>query len=214
MPAFLLGVREGLLEEFGTRTGSARSVQLDSSASKQKEWESTDAEVSQDTFIVEDAVLAQCLLETLRLSTTVLQIINKRTMQDTEFEGFTIPKGWVLGGPLLPRENLISPEVFDPSRFNQNPDLYSFIAFGRGPRMCSGEEFGMAVMQPFLYHLVQNSDWELVDPEEEFTMFFAPRPKHSLQTELKTSLQVRPQPRLYPQTGTAGAQTVQYQGLL
>lgn len=80
--------------------------------------------------------------------------------------------------------------------------------------MCSGEEFGMAVMQPFLYHLVQNSDWELVDPEEEFTMFFAPRPKHSLQTELKTSLQVRPQPRLYPQTGTAGAQTVQYQGLL
>ncbi|BBN12751.1 protein MpCYP818A1 [Marchantia polymorpha subsp. ruderalis] len=127
------------------------------------------------------------LLETLRMRTTVPQL-NKETVQDLEFEGFTIPKGWVV--TCCPRqthnreENFPNPELFDPSRFNQSPDLYSFIPFGRGPRMCPGEKFGMTVMQVFLYHLVAKFDWELVDPEEQFTMFFAPTPKNGLPVKL------------------------------
>ena len=35
-----------------------------------------------------------------------------------------------------------NPAVFDPENFSKDPDLFSFLAFGQGPRNCIGRLIG------------------------------------------------------------------------
>lgn len=82
-------------------------------------------------------------------------------------------------------EYFCNPEKFDPDRFNERHEPFSFIPFGQGNRICPGNEFAKLEMQVFLYHLVLRYDWELVEADERTIMFFIPYPTHGLPLLLK-----------------------------
>ncbi|KAL3683356.1 hypothetical protein R1sor_001378 [Riccia sorocarpa] len=128
------------------------------------------------------------IYEAVRLHAPTSQL-NKQALSDLEFAGCRIPKDWVVvlfaGETHTKEENFPSPEVFNPDRFNEKIDLYSFIPFGRGARMCPGEKFATVLMQIFLYHLVQRFEFELVRPEEKFVMLLG-RPNTDLPVKLKS----------------------------
>ncbi|KAH9288764.1 hypothetical protein KI387_032881, partial [Taxus chinensis] len=98
----------------------------------------------------------------------------KQTKIDVIYGGYTIPKGWKVHYSIRHTNNkeeyFSSPEIFDPDRFNERHEPFSFIPFGQGNRMCPGNEFAKLIMEVFLYHLVVRYDWDLVDANERIDM--------------------------------------------
>ncbi|KAL4563063.1 hypothetical protein LXL04_027094 [Taraxacum kok-saghyz] len=99
----------------------------------------------------------------------------RRAMQDIEYRGFMIPKGWqvVISQSMTHMNNDIfqDPTTFNPTRFEKHapqPPPYSFVAFGAGPRMCPGIELAKMETLAMMHHLVTQFRWELVDRDESF----------------------------------------------
>ncbi|KAH9320713.1 hypothetical protein KI387_015352, partial [Taxus chinensis] len=94
----------------------------------------------------------------------------KKAKVDVVYGGYTIPKGWKVHYSVRQTNNkeeyFPSPERFDPDRFNERHEPFSFIPFGQGNRMCPGNEFARLEMELFLYHLVLRYDWELIEVDE------------------------------------------------
>ncbi|KAJ9566247.1 hypothetical protein OSB04_002213 [Centaurea solstitialis] len=103
-------------------------------------------------------------------------IINfRRTMQDIEYEGYTIPKGWqvIMSRSVTHMDNSIfqNPTIFDPTRFEKNAQLpppYSFVPFGAGPRMCPGIELAKMEILAMMHRLVTQFTWVLLNKDEPF----------------------------------------------
>jgi (+)-abscisic acid 8'-hydroxylase len=94
--------------------------------------------------------------ETLRAA-SVLSFTFREAVQDVEYDGYLIPKGWKVL-PLFRRihhssEFFPDPEKFDPSRFEVAPKPYTYMPFGNGVHSCPGSELAKLEMLILLHHL-------------------------------------------------------------
>ncbi|KAK7820386.1 cytochrome p450 85a1 [Quercus suber] len=98
--------------------------------------------------------------ESLRLASVAPGILRK-TIQDIEVNGYTIPKGWCL--LVVPSAIQLNPNIyedplsFDPWRWqgiSANVTAKNFIPFGAGTRTCAGADFSKVFMAVFLHVLV------------------------------------------------------------
>ncbi|XP_039852124.1 taxadiene 5-alpha hydroxylase-like [Panicum virgatum] len=131
-------------------------------------------------------------LETLRLVPPVFGNF-RRAIEDTEFDGYLIPKGWqvFLVASVTHMDDAIfhEPAKFDPSRFKDQPSSAtappcSFVAFGGGPRICIGMEFARIETLVTMY-LVRRFRWKLCCKEDTYARDPMPTPLHGLPIELE-----------------------------
>ncbi|XP_078430122.1 cytochrome P450 85A-like [Wolffia australiana] len=111
------------------------------------------------------------IFETLRLATIINGVLRKTT-EDLEIEGFTIPRGWKIY--VYTRESNYDPFQYpEPLRFNpwrwQDKSLEShpnFTPFGGGSRLCPGKELGIAQISTFLHYFLTRYSWTQVGDDE------------------------------------------------
>ncbi|XP_031377268.1 geraniol 8-hydroxylase-like [Punica granatum] len=110
--------------------------------------------------------------ETFRLHPTVPLLVPHKAKVETEFCGFTIPKGvqvlvnvWAIGRDTSSWED---PDAFMPERFlgpNSGIDVkgqnFELIPFGAGRRICPGLPLAMRMLHLMLGSLVNCFDWKL-----------------------------------------------------
>ncbi|XP_074290108.1 abscisic acid 8'-hydroxylase 2-like [Silene latifolia] len=119
--------------------------------------------------------------ETLRTA-SILSFTFREAVQDVEFEGYLIPKGW----KVLPlfrsihhcAEFFPQPDKFDPSRFEVPPRPNTFMPFGNGVHSCPGSELAKLEMLVFLHHLTTTYRWEVDGDEDGIQYVPFPVPKH------------------------------------
>ncbi|KAG9439160.1 hypothetical protein H6P81_019325 [Aristolochia fimbriata] len=127
------------------------------------------------------------IYETMRLATIVNGVLRKTT-QEMEMKGFTIPKGWKIY--VYTRESNYDPFMYpDPLTFNPRRWLeqsleahQSFMMFGAGTRLCPGKELGVVEISSFLHYLVSRYRWEEVGGDKilKFPRVQAPNGLHGL----------------------------------
>ncbi|KDP43049.1 hypothetical protein JCGZ_25235 [Jatropha curcas] len=97
--------------------------------------------------------------EALRMSGSVG--ILRRTIEDIDINGYTIPKGWTI--MIVPSSLHLNPDIYkDPLAFNPwrwkdlgpNVRAKNFIPFGGGMRSCGGAEFSKVLVAVFLHAFV------------------------------------------------------------
>ncbi|XP_038982961.1 abscisic acid 8'-hydroxylase 2 isoform X3 [Phoenix dactylifera] len=115
--------------------------------------------------------------ESLRMA-TIVSWFPRVALKDCQIGGFQIKKGWIVN--VDARSIHYDPTVYDdpikfnPSRFDEDPKLYSFLAFGTGGRTCLGMNLAKAMMLVFLHRLVITFRWKVTDPDsslEKWAMF-------------------------------------------
>ncbi|KAG0570905.1 hypothetical protein KC19_6G196400 [Ceratodon purpureus] len=110
--------------------------------------------------------------ETMRIEPVVLGGF-RTAIQDVEFGGYTIPKGWKFlfstAASHRSEKFFPNPDKFDPSRFEGQsaPPPYTYVPFGGGPRLCLGYEFARLEMLIFLHYVTLNYEFEMVEPDEK-----------------------------------------------
>ncbi|XWS28808.1 hypothetical protein CRYUN_Cryun25bG0103100 [Craigia yunnanensis] len=125
--------------------------------------------------------------ETLRTA-SILSFTFREAVQDVEFEGYYIPKGW----KVLPLFRTIhhcsdffpQPEKFDPSRFEVPPRPNTFMPFGNGVHSCPGSELAKLEMLVLLHHLTTSYRWQVVGDEDGIQYGPFPVPKRGLPVKL------------------------------
>ena len=65
-----------------------------------------------------------------------------------------------------------NPAVFDPDNFSNDPDLFSFLAFGQGPRNCIGKRYAMIVMKLGLAHILRSYRFVKTDNTQDILKLF------------------------------------------
>jgi cytochrome P450 len=127
-------------------------------------------------------------LETLRMIPPIFGSF-RRAMEDIEFDGYVIPKGWQVfwASSVTHMDPAIfkDPERFDPSRFESAAPPYAFVAFGSGQRLCAGIEFARVETLVTMHHLVRRFRWRLLSRENSFVRDPMPSPLHGLPIELE-----------------------------
>ncbi|XP_022755803.1 abscisic acid 8'-hydroxylase 2-like isoform X2 [Durio zibethinus] len=121
--------------------------------------------------------------ETLRTA-SILSFTFREAVQDVEFEGYCIPKGW----KVLPLFRTIhhcadffpQPEKFDPSRFEVPPRPNTFMPFGNGVHSCPGSELAKLEMLVLLHHLTTSYRWQAVGDKDGIQYGPFPVPKRGL----------------------------------
>ena len=122
------------------------------------------------------------LYETLRKSHPFAHILERECTMDYKIPGtdYVVRKGEVVNFSFLyermkeSKSSFLNPEEFDPSNFDHsnNPDHFSFLGFGQGPRNCVGKRYAMITMKLALVPLLKN--YRLVKTEnspEELKLF-------------------------------------------
>ncbi|GJN11600.1 hypothetical protein PR202_ga29801 [Eleusine coracana subsp. coracana] len=136
---------------------------------------------------------------TWRVALEILRVVPpifgnfKAAIQDTEFGGYTIPKGWQVfwtaGVTHMDAALFPGPSKFDPSRFENNQSSpappCSFVAFGGGPRICAGMEFARIETLVTMHHLLRRFQWRLCCKEDTFVRDPMPSPLHGLPIEIE-----------------------------
>nr|AYM55633.1 cytochrome p450 [Croton stellatopilosus] len=114
--------------------------------------------------------LKHVIKETLRLHPPVPLLLPRESNQDTEIDGYFIPKNtkvminaWAIGRDSAYWED---PENFKPERFNDNSIDFkgtncAYIPFGGGRRICPGMSFGLANVELPLAKLLYHFDYKL-----------------------------------------------------
>ncbi|KAI3680545.1 hypothetical protein L6452_35318 [Arctium lappa] len=112
--------------------------------------------------------------EMLRINPPVA-VSFRRTVQDIEYGGYIIPKGWQVTqcASMTHMDNNIfqNSTMFNPTRFEKNassPPPYSFVPFGAGPRMCPGIELAKMETLAMMHRLVTQFTWVLLNKDERF----------------------------------------------
>ena len=110
--------------------------------------------------------------ETFRLHPAVPFLLPRRVEEDTDLEGFTVPKNaqvlvnaWAIGRDPNTWEN---PHSFVPERFlGLNMDVkgqnFELIPFGAGRRICPGLPLAIRMLHLMLASLIHSYDWKLED---------------------------------------------------
>ncbi|XP_050290859.1 abscisic acid 8'-hydroxylase 2 [Quercus robur] len=121
--------------------------------------------------------------ETLRTA-SILSFTFREAVEDVEFEGYFIPKGW----KVLPLFRTIhhsadffpQPEKFDPSRFEVPPRPNTYMPFGNGVHACPGSELAKLETLILLHHLTTSCRWQVVGDGEGIQYGPFPVPKQGL----------------------------------
>ncbi|KAL3642848.1 hypothetical protein CASFOL_013663 [Castilleja foliolosa] len=126
--------------------------------------------------------------EVLRLAPP-LQGAFREALTDFMYNGFSIPKGWKIywsaNSTHRNPDCFPDPTKFDPSRFEgPGPDLYTFVPFGGGPRMCPGKEYARLEILVFMHHLVTRFKWQKIIPDEKIVVNPLPIPAKGLPVRL------------------------------
>ncbi|CAN6833527.1 unnamed protein product [Brassica oleracea] len=148
---------------------------------REKIWEENRGISWEDTKKM--PLTTRVIQETLRAA-SVLSFTFREAVQDVEFEGYLIPKGWKVL-PLFRRIHHSSnifpePEKFEPSRFEVAPKPYTFMPFGSGSHSCPGSELAKLEMLVLLHHLTTSFRWKVVGGEEGIQYGPFPVPKKGL----------------------------------
>ncbi|KAM0851808.1 hypothetical protein ACQ4PT_052177 [Festuca glaucescens] len=129
--------------------------------------------------------------ETLRIVPPVFGIL-RRALEDIEFEGYCIPKGWqvFLSANVTHMDPSIfdEPAKFDPSRFESMSSTTppcSYVAFGGGHRICPGMEFAKMETLVMMHYLVRQFRWKLCYKDNTFVRDPMPSPLHGLPIKLE-----------------------------
>ncbi|KAA8521072.1 hypothetical protein F0562_011775 [Nyssa sinensis] len=101
-------------------------------------------------------ITTRVIQETLRVA-SILSFTFREAVEDVEFEGYFIPKGWKVL-PLFRNihhspDNFPEPEKFDPSRFEVAPKPNTFMPFGNGTHSCPGNELAKLEVLILVHHL-------------------------------------------------------------
>ncbi|TVU42049.1 hypothetical protein EJB05_08432, partial [Eragrostis curvula] len=130
-------------------------------------------------------------LETLRLVPPVLNVLRK-TMDDVEFAGYRIPKGWQVLQPMsitqLDPAVFPEPDRFDPVRFENASAIppFSFIPFGGGARICPGNEFARVETLVAVHYIVTRFKWKLAaDCDGSYARFPLPYPSQGFLIDIE-----------------------------
>ncbi|KAG2261949.1 hypothetical protein Bca52824_069028 [Brassica carinata] len=107
--------------------------------------------------------------ETMRVA-TILSFTFREAVEDVEYEGYLIPKGW----KVLPLFRNIhhnadffsDPGKFDPSRFEVAPKPNTFMPFGNGIHSCPGNELAKLEISILIHHLTTKYRWSIVGPSD------------------------------------------------
>lgn len=115
-------------------------------------------------------ITSRVIQETLRVA-SILSFTFREAVEDVEFEGYLIPKGWKVL-PLFRNihhspENFTEPEKFDPSRFEVAPKPNTFMPFGNGTHSCPGNELAKLEILVLIHHLTTKYRWSMVGPQNE-----------------------------------------------
>nr|GLL44375.1 abscisic acid 8'-hydroxylase 1-like [Ipomoea trifida] len=111
---------------------------------------------------------SRVIQETLRVA-SILSFTFREAVEDVEFEGYLIPKGWKVL-PLFRNihhspENFPEPEKFDPSRFEEAPKPNTFMPFGSGIHACPGNELAKLEILILVHNLITKYRWSMVGPQ-------------------------------------------------
>ncbi|KAF7809526.1 abscisic acid 8'-hydroxylase CYP707A2-like [Senna tora] len=110
-------------------------------------------------------ITSRVIQETLRLA-SILSFTFREAVQDVEYEGYLIPKGWKVL-PLFRNihhnpDNFKEPHKFDPSRFEVAPKPNTYLPFGNGTHACPGSELAKLEILVLLHHLTTKYRWSIV----------------------------------------------------
>ncbi|CAN4077207.1 unnamed protein product [Withania somnifera] len=130
--------------------------------------------------------------ETLRVA-SILSFTFREAVEDVEFEGYLIPKGWKVL-PLFRNihhsaDNFPEPEKFDPSRFEVSPKPNTFMPFGNGVHSCPGNELAKLEILILVHHLTTKYRWSMVGPQNgiQYGPFALPQNGLPIRLSVKTS---------------------------
>ncbi|XP_021759946.1 abscisic acid 8'-hydroxylase 3-like [Chenopodium quinoa] len=111
---------------------------------------------------------AKVVKESLRMA-SIVPWFPRVALRDYNILGYTIKKGWNVNvdaraihfDPTLHKD----PCKFIPSRFDNEPKPYTFLAFGAGGRTCLSMNLARTMMLVFIYRLITTYKWEVTDPD-------------------------------------------------
>ncbi|XP_071692095.1 taxadiene 5-alpha hydroxylase-like [Rutidosis leptorrhynchoides] len=125
----------------------------------------------------------QVARETMRLNPPIFGSFRKAITEIT-FDGFTIPKGWKVlwttYGTHYDENCFPDPMSFNPTRFEDPVQSYSFIPFGGGPRLCAGYQLAKLNILVLVHYVVTRYNWSLIDPNEPILMDPLPFPSKGM----------------------------------
>jgi len=122
--------------------------------------------------------LSKIIKETLRLRPSAPGLA-RNTVNEAKLGDITLCKGvGVIYCPYATHRNPLlweSPEDFIPERFNKNPEPYTYIPFGEGPRKCIGERLALleskiALVYLLKYYNFKLSNENIIDDETQTTL--------------------------------------------
>ena len=109
--------------------------------------------------------LNNVIYETLRLHHPFSQVLERECTKDYLIPGtdYVVRRGEIVNFTFLyermkqkeGNNSFYNPTVFDPDNFSKDPDLFSFLAFGQGPRNCIGKRYAMIAMKLGLAHIMR-----------------------------------------------------------
>ncbi|XP_071692489.1 abscisic acid 8'-hydroxylase 3-like [Rutidosis leptorrhynchoides] len=131
---------------------------------------------------------AKVVSETLRRA-TILPWYSRKAAQDFEIDGYSIKKGWSVNLDVVSIHHdpqvFPDPHKFDPSRFDDPLRSYSFLGFGKGPRMCPGMNLAKLEISIFIHHLVCRYKWKPLEKDDSVqpTLVRMPKNKYPIMVE-------------------------------
>ncbi|XP_076906606.1 abscisic acid 8'-hydroxylase CYP707A2-like [Bidens hawaiensis] len=138
-------------------------------------------------------ITSRVIQETLRVA-SILSFTVREAVEDVEFEGYLIPKGWKVL-PLFRNihhspENFTNPEKFDPSRFEVAPKPNTFMPFGNGVHSCPGNELAKLEILVLIHHMTTKYRWSMIGPQNEihYAPFALPQNGLPIRLSLKNQL--------------------------
>ena len=139
------------------------------------------------------AVIDSVVKEVLRLAQS--EYLYRKLLEDVEFEGMTLPKGWLVR--LCVRESHRSEAVFenattfDPDRFLRKKSVVTeYAPFGYGAHGCNGIGMNDMICRAFLQTLASGFDWRITQDgplERGFRHWSHWQPSSALRIQMQVS---------------------------